>query len=606
VAQASCLGLLQSQTLLLACAIGLVVLSGPLAAEESDDQRRLEAIAFSGATDTTSAGALHQLVHQYWLPVNRSFPDINRRLADELQRYREAEAPPLALTYLEIDLGMSYKMLNQPSESIKHLYAALALVHDLERPDLRALIHQEIGLNYYLQRRWQQAMEFFQQADTFFLATGQMDRHATQMYLIGLSASNSGDVQRALSLLQPLYHQWLAKDDARRALETGSGYADALRRVKDLDSAERLYRFLTLYAEQHALHNTVIMCRLQAGLSQVLLEQGRTVEAHEAASVAMDYVKKYEYFFPQLEALEVLHRSSSAMGRWEDAYRYLELLTQTRDSLQSEETNVQLGVARAVFDHEQQAAQIRSDESRKRQVMTVGLILSALLITVVGFFYRSLSRQKARSESLLANILPKETIGELKRTGEVIPRVHLGVSIMFCDVRDFTRIAESLSPHELVSMLDTYIRAFDEIIQRHGLEKIKTIGDAYMVAGGLHGEADRAAMDTIHAAVEILRAVEDLRGPSLERYGFAFDYRIGIHTGNVIAGMVGRDKYAYDIWGDAVNVASRMEQHSEVGRVNISGDTNALVASTIPTEYRGQITVKNKGDVDMYFVTLGS
>jgi adenylate cyclase len=101
----------------------------------------------------------------------------------------------------------------------------------------------------------------------------------------------------------------------------------------------------------------------------------------------------------------------------------------------------------------------------------------------------------------------------------------------------------------------------------------------------------------------MLRTAESLRSDSLRRYGHAFDYRIGIHTGRVISGIVGRDKYAYDIWGDAVNVASRMEQHSEVGRINISEDTNAIVRTMIPTEYRGKILVKNKGEVGMYFVS---
>jgi len=533
-------------------------------------------------------------------------PEYKEILEREVVRYRDAKAEPLALVYSELALGGILKMMSEPAASITHLYTALGLISQLEKPEMLARIQQEIGLNYYLQGRWEQALEFFQKADAFYIATGMTGRHRIQVYLIGLCLTNTGQLEKAMELLGPLYDSWMAEKNHQRSLESGSGYADALRRAGHLDSAQHLYQRLIEMALGQEGSMRGIMGRLEAGLAHVYYQMGRIREAREAALSSLEYVRKFEYFFPKLEALEILYKSNRDMKEWEEAFRYLEMYTHDRDSLQNEETNVQLGVARAVFDHEQHEAVIRTEEANKRQVLIVGLIVAGLMVVLVGIFTRTLSKQKARANSLLANILPRETIVELKRTGEVTPRIHNNVSIMFCDVRDFTRIAESLAPHELVTMLDSYIRAFDDITARYGLEKIKTIGDAYMAAGGLHGSEERSAEACVRAALEMISVAESMREPSMQLYGHAFDYRIGIHTGNVISGMVGRDKYAYDIWGDAVNVASRMEHHSEIGRVNISGDTNRYVSSIFSTEYRGKISVKNKGEVDMYFVNAPS
>jgi class 3 adenylate cyclase len=202
---------------------------------------------------------------------------------------------------------------------------------------------------------------------------------------------------------------------------------------------------------------------------------------------------------------------------------------------------------------------------------------------------------------LLENILPKETISELKTFGHAIPRIHDEVTILFCDVRSFTTIAETLSPASLVSMLDHYFRGFDEIVADLGLEKIKTIGDAYMVAGGLH-EGSGNAETVIQSAIRMLQFTEQCRTDMEMRYGSSFRFRVGVHTGSVISGVVGRDKYAYDIWGDAVNVAARMEQNSEEGRINVSGETWQRTHQLFASVYRGKIQAKNKGEVDMYFI----
>lgn len=209
---------------------------------------------------------------------------------------------------------------------------------------------------------------------------------------------------------------------------------------------------------------------------------------------------------------------------------------------------------------------------------------------------------KAQSDSLLLNILPAEIAEELKKFGKSYARKHDQVSVLFADIKGFTSIAESLTPVKLVTQLDEVFGAFDNIIAKYGMEKIKTIGDAYMCACGLPLADHENAVKAVKAALDMQHFIKGFGLANKIQNLPVFEVRIGIHTGPLVAGVVGLKKFAYDIWGDAVNVASRMEQHSEAGKVNISSDTFALVSDFFQCTYRGKIDTKSKGEVDMYFV----
>ncbi|MCD4665692.1 MAG: tetratricopeptide repeat protein [Bacteroidales bacterium] len=213
-----------------------------------------------------------------------------------------------------------------------------------------------------------------------------------------------------------------------------------------------------------------------------------------------------------------------------------------------------------------------------------------------------IDHERKRSDKLLLNILPEETAEELKEKGAATPKHYEMVSVLFTDFVGFTNIAEKLTPQELVKELDKCFLEFDKIIDRHNLEKIKTIGDAYMCAGGIPVANATNPYDIVHAGLEIKKFMEKLKSEK-EAVGEKFwELRIGIHTGQVIAGVVGKNKFAYDIWGDAVNTASRMESSGVPGKVNISGETYELVKDKFSCTYRGKVKAKNKGEIDMYIV----
>lgn len=208
-----------------------------------------------------------------------------------------------------------------------------------------------------------------------------------------------------------------------------------------------------------------------------------------------------------------------------------------------------------------------------------------------------LNIEKKRSDDLLLNILPSEIVSELKETGESKAKLFNNVSVLFTDFVQFTHICENLTPEELVAELDIYFKGFDEIIVRNGMEKIKTIGDAYLAVCGLPNEVDDHAFKAVQAGIDIARFVQQQKAK-----GGKFDVRVGINSGPLIAGIVGVKKFAYDVWGDTVNTASRLESTSETGKVNISESTHLLVHQHFKCTFRGKIEAKNKGEIAMYFV----
>ena len=210
--------------------------------------------------------------------------------------------------------------------------------------------------------------------------------------------------------------------------------------------------------------------------------------------------------------------------------------------------------------------------------------------------------EKKKSDELLLNILPSDTADELKATGTAKAKNYDSVTVLFADFKSFTKISERLSPDKLVNELNYFFSAFDRITQKYNLEKIKTIGDAYMCAGGLPVKNVTHAREVVGAALEMVDVVKKYTESKKAKGEEWYEIRIGINTGPVVAGIVGLKKFAYDIWGDTVNIASRMETCSEPGFINISGTTHALVKDIYQCTYRGKIHAKNKGEIDMYFV----
>ena len=259
--------------------------------------------------------------------------------------------------------------------------------------------------------------------------------------------------------------------------------------------------------------------------------------------------------------------------------------------------------------------QLEQEESFRTFVYGLGALMGLLFIMILsGWYYARVANQKLatknkeieeerrKSEALLLNILPLETANELKLTGIATPKEYDKVSVLFADFTNFTKISENLSAEELLQELNECFRAFDEITERNGLEKIKTIGDGYMCAGGIPIANETNPADAVRAAIEMQNYMEQ-RYYEKTKTGISYwNMRIGIHTGHVIAGVVGTKKFAYDIWGDTVNIASRMESTCDHGKINISSKTHGHLNGEFEYTYRGEVEVKHANKVGMYFV----
>lgn len=213
-----------------------------------------------------------------------------------------------------------------------------------------------------------------------------------------------------------------------------------------------------------------------------------------------------------------------------------------------------------------------------------------------------IQHEKDKSDKLLLNILPHDVANELKLSGKVQPKNYEMATVMFTDFKDFTNIAERQTAEETVQQLNRFFEVFDEIIARFKLEKIKTIGDGYLCAGGIPVANTSNPQDTVRAGLAMIEAMKTMQEDDPHLQESNWELRIGIHTGPIVAGVIGKNKFAYDIWGDTVNLASRLESSGMAGKVNISEETYRYVKDDFRCVHRGKVKAKSKGEIDMYFV----
>jgi len=354
------------------------------------------------------------------------------------------------------------------------------------------------------------------------------------------------------------------------------------------------------------------------GIAVTLNNIGEIYQKQGAYDKALDYCQRsYEIsvsiqsLFRKQASCMCLFETYKALRNGNKALYYLEKLDEVKDSLKAKEPIEKL--QNMEFQAEARLIQEAHEEAirQKEQTRNMSLVAGAFFFLLAGSFYMrwryvrkskaSIQIEKERSENLLLNILPKEVAQELKESGKAAPKKYDNVTILFTDFQDFTKLAASISASQLVVELNDIFGQFDDIMDEFGIEKIETIGDAYLAVSGLPRENSDHALRCVKAAFSMVELL-DQRNENSE---FTWNMRIGIHSGPVIAGVVGKKKFAYDIFGDSVNTASRIESNGEVGKVNISQATYELLKNQpdLIFESRGKIEAKGKGEIDMYFVT---
>ena len=395
-----------------------------------------------------------------------------------------------------------------------------------------------------------------------------------------------------LALLQ-LSQAYTALGNKGKARRYRKQAEEKLRSVDLMAELKRLER-QKLTAEEMAETNAASAASSQEAVSQLSLETQQ-----KQAQLAQQG--------------QILDRTNSLLGERDQLIGQQDsVLTQRALELRFQQDQIKI--------LEQQQALKAAEIEQERTIRNTSLAGVGVLLLLAGLLWRlifnkqqankalaannvQLDAARKRSDELLLNILPSELVDELKVSGITSTRLHNEVTIMFTDFRDFTKISEQLSPSELVQEIDYCFRHFDHIIGKYpSIEKIKTIGDAYLCAGGLPEAHPGHAREVVAAALEIRDFIAELEKQRTREGKLSFQVRIGIHTGPVVAGVVGATKFAYDIWGDTVNTAARLESASEPGQVNVSEATFNLIQDHFHFQHRGNISTKNKADMSMYFV----
>ena len=567
-------------------------------------------------------------------------PDEGIRYGKQALELAEKLAWTRGIASAYYSIGGNYANRSEYAKALEYEYKALEIYEKLNDKPYQAMLLRNIGIVHHNSGNQEKALEY--------------DLRSLKMYT---ELNNKEGVAALYGNIANVYY---SMDNFDKVLEYD---LKALNKYEEINNQPGIARMLgniaNFYAEQgnyseamvyyfnalrkeKALGNKNGVTRNMGNIGETYLDIAKKeagtikpdslIPAGKSANLkkALEYLKttvdnakelkQTEYY---LAFGETLSEAYSLSGDNEEALKLYKEYIVVRDSIYDvekyneatrRELDYEYGKREDSITFQKQLAEVRLTDEKKMRSRDNTFLISGLILVFVfsGFMFnrwrltqhqkKIIEQEKKRSDTLLLNILPEEVAEELKTKGSAEAKQFNNVTVMFTDFKDFTGISEKLSAAELVKEIDTCFKKFDSIISKHNIEKIKTIGDSYMCAGGLPVENTTNAIDVLEAALEIREYMQAYAQQQKLAKKEIFEIRIGIHTGPVVAGIVGVKKFAYDIWGDTVNIASRMESGGETGKINISGNTYALIKDKYKCVHRGKIQAKNKGEIDMYFV----
>ena len=501
------------------------------------------------------------------------------------------------------NLGNSYTVLSNVSKATSNFYVALKNAEIVKDTPNMAKSLMGLGLVMYNMNKWEDAIDYFQKSNLLTANGTKLKYNPLISYLLGLSYLNLNMPEKAHSFISLAKQDAEERKDSMRLLEIRM-YLNNVALTKS-SNPEILKEYQELLRKFEAKNERIGMSYALQGMAKYYLKVGNSNLAVIEANKSLDIAKNLNVIYPLPSILEVVTEAEYAHGNFQAATQHLKMLQFFKDSVQSMNaaSEVALMSAEYEFDKKRVVYDTSIAYQKRKSYISIG-IASLLLMVLLMFFYllKVVSKERKRSDKLLLNILPESTAKELKKYGKAVAKSHKDVTIVFADIKNFTIIASGLSPNIVVLLLDKFFGAFDEIIEKNVMEKIKTIGDAYMFVSGLESSERNNALAAVQACVDLREAISELNKYMHANYGVSFDFRFGVHTGDIVSGVVGIKKYAFDVWGDAVNIAARMESASEAGKINLTSSTYEKIKQFYQCEYRGEIEAKNKGNIKMYFL----
>ncbi len=506
------------------------------------------------------------------------------------------------VAFVQNNKGTIYESMGLYDKALAEYQSALGLYEALDLKEEIAVTANNLGSSNSEMGRFDAALGYFQQALSIHKEMGYEKEAATELNNIGDLYQKEDLIDDALNF----YNQAMAIAEkiqdptliANVNLNLGYLYDNQ----KDYPKAVNYYeKALATFTETQDFEGEVSALNNLGGVYADQNDPEKALTYHLQA-----YEKSSEAGFREGLKLSLKQLASDyqALDNYAEASHYLVLYTELTDALQEEDTAKAFANSEVLFDTEKKTKELLKQKAeiaerikeRNRLLLIVGIIAGSLIL--ISFLLLWVAKERKKSEKLLLNILPKKVAHDLKKTGKTLPEKFESCTVYFSDIANFTTTSEHLDPVFLISELNDIFTSFDAIMEKYGCERIKTIGDAYMAVCGVPVPVEDHAFRMVNAAKEILISLNERN----EKSDLKWRIRIGINTGQIVGGVVGVKKYIYDVFGDTINTASRMESNGEPMRINISKNTYEIVKGEYETTAREPIEVKGKGLQEMYFI----
>jgi class 3 adenylate cyclase len=520
-------------------------------------------------------------------------------------------------------IGVLYGTLGGDTRALEYYERALKVSVEMDDTVNMEMCVSNIGEVYFALNNYPRALEYLERGLQLEKEMGDSIGYGMSLNLIAGVLRKQGNFGRALD-----YSEHAMK--IYKEFDFTEGIAHCFFSIGDTYKEQKNYSLALQYFNEGLEVNigrdsSEFNVESLYRIGSIYVELGDYQKALGYCGESQKLASKFGMLSQQRNACECLYLAHRSLNNGKYALEYLEKIRALDDSLNTQETNNRLQRMEikkqvlidsiATAEKERLIELAHQEEVRKQNRIKNIAIVGALFILLIaaGLFSRwqsvrrskvIIEKERDRSDTLLLNILPEDIAKELKDKGRADARDFDLVSILFTDFKGFTAASEKLSAQELVGEINTCFEAFDGMTGKYKIEKIKTIGDAYMAAGGLPIPTNDSVKNTVLAALEMQKFITNRKMDLDAKEKPTFEMRVGVHTGPVVAGIVGVKKFQYDLWGDTVNTASRLESNGEAGKVNISQATFELLKDDpdFTFEKRGKIAVKGKGEIDMYFV----
>lgn len=521
------------------------------------------------------------------------------------------------------NIGGIYFFLGNYPKALESYKRALVVQKEIGEQKIVAATTQNIGLIYSKVEDYSNAMKYYEKAYSIYKKLNDEKAIAQNLNAMGFVYTKQNNYKKANENLSRALVIADKEKDKQIKIEILSNLGGLSLAQSNFQKALSYYTICLKNSQE--INSLQYIADTQIAIGKIVQFSNEHQKAIEKCESGLKIAEKIGSLSLKKDACDCLYLSYKASGNNQKALDYYEKANIFEDSLNSKETSNKMmnmefqkqqltdSLAYVKKEHATQIKHQEEVQKKEKQRNIIIISLGFILVVAVGLWNRlnyvrksreAIQIEKDRSEKLLLNILPEEIAEELKEKGSVNARDFNLVSILFTDFKSFTQTAEKMSPQNLVEEINICFKAFDLISERYNIEKIKTIGDSYMAAGGIPNPDKNSLKNIVLAGLEMQEFVTERKILNEKINKPAFEMRLGIHAGPIVAGIVGLKKFQYDVWGDTVNTASRVESNGMVDKVNISESLYELIKNEdcFVFHYRGNIYAKGKGEIKMYFV----